>query len=104
MRRCLCKRYRCGTVGRMPKPVIVKDGLISGISKPYSDNNPISLEIAEVEALRLVDLEKTSMEEAGKRMNVSRNTIWRLVGNARKKITQAIIEGRKIKIQKSQKV
>ncbi|RKY54775.1 MAG: hypothetical protein DRP89_04570, partial [Candidatus Neomarinimicrobiota bacterium] len=51
-----------------------------------------------LEALRLIDLEGLSQEEAGQRMGVSRGTIWRLLKNARRKIAQAITEGRPIYI------
>jgi predicted DNA-binding protein (UPF0251 family) len=53
---------------------------------------------AELEAQRLVDLEGLSQEEAGKRMEVSRGTIWRLVQSARKKTAQALSEGRPLLI------
>ena len=55
---------------------------------------PVYLEPAELEAFRLVDLEGLSQEEAGKRMGVSRGTVWRLLQNARKKTAQALTEGR----------
>ena len=57
---------------------------------------PIVLQPDEIEALRLVDFENLTQEEAGKRMGVSRGTIWRLVQSGRKKIIQAIIEGHEI--------
>jgi predicted DNA-binding protein (UPF0251 family) len=60
----------------------------------------IYLEPAEVEALRLIDLEKLCFEEAGARMGVSRNTVWRLAESAREKLAKAIFEGRTIIIQK----
>jgi predicted DNA-binding protein (UPF0251 family) len=47
-----------------------------------------------VEALRLVDLEGLSQEEAGEKMGVSRGTVWRLLQSARKKTAQALTEGR----------
>lgn len=59
---------------------------------------PVVLEAAEVEALRLVDLKRYSLEEAGRRMNISRNTVWRLAENGRRKIITAILEGRPILI------
>jgi predicted DNA-binding protein (UPF0251 family) len=58
---------------------------------------PIYLESAEVEVLRLVDFEGLSQAEAGERMGVSRGTIWRLVQSARKKTAQALSEGRMIR-------
>jgi len=63
---------------------------------PPRNLEPIFLEMAELEALRLVDLEGLSQEEAGQRMRVSRGTVWRLVQSARKKTAQALSEGRPI--------
>jgi len=51
-----------------------------------------------LEALRLVDLEDLSQEEAGEKMGVSRGTIWRLLQEARREVTQALVEGRPIRI------
>jgi predicted DNA-binding protein (UPF0251 family) len=59
---------------------------------------PIIMELAELEAFRLVDLEGLSQEEAGQRMGISRGTIWRLVQRARRKAAQALSEGRPIYI------
>ena len=53
---------------------------------------------AKLEVLRLVDLEDLSQEEAGERMGVSRGTIWRLLQEARREVTQALVEGRPIRI------
>jgi predicted DNA-binding protein (UPF0251 family) len=61
-------------------------------------NRTLFLEMAELEALRLVDLEGLSQEEAGQRMGVSRGTVWRLVQRARRKTIQALAEGRPIYI------
>lgn len=56
------------------------------------------LEEAEIETLRLVDVEGLSQEEAGRRMGVSRGTIWRLLQEARRKAASALSEGRRIDI------
>ena len=66
------------------------------IPVPQRSSDPVYLEPAELEALRLVDLEGLSQEEAGERMGVSRGTIWRLLQSARKKIVQAITEARSL--------
>ena len=65
---------------------------------PPRNFEPILLEMAELEAFRLVDLEGLSQEEAGQRMRVSRGTVWRLVQSARKKTAQALSEGRPVHI------
>jgi predicted DNA-binding protein (UPF0251 family) len=56
----------------------------------------IFLEMAELKAFRLVDMEGLSQEEAGQQTGVSRRIIWRLVQSARKKTAQALSEGRPI--------
>jgi predicted DNA-binding protein (UPF0251 family) len=68
------------------------------IPNPSRNLAPILIEIAELEALRLVDLEGLSQEEAGKRMGISRGTVWRLLQDARKKTAQALTEGRPLQI------
>lgn len=91
-------RHRCrhGQRGRLPKPITIQTppSIASFAPNPQLNPTPILLEPAEVEALRLVDLEELSQEAAGERMGVSRGTIWRLVQGARRKVTQALVEGR----------
>jgi len=65
---------------------------------PSGNLKPIFIEMAELEAFRLVDLEGLSQEEAGRKMGVSRGTIWRLVQSARRKTAQALSEGRPLSI------
>ena len=59
---------------------------------------PVFLTYDEYEALRLIDYEGLTQEEAGVRMGVSRGTIWRLVQSARRKVISALVEGREIRI------
>jgi len=86
------RRHRCGRRGRFPKPVTL--GFVPPIDS-FSPNPPrnieaVFIEMAELKAFRLVDMEGLSQEEAGQRMGVSRGTIWRLVQSARKKTAQAL--------------
>lgn len=59
---------------------------------------PIFMTYEEFEALRLVDHEGLTQEEAGKRMGVSRGTVWRALSSARKKVAQMLVEGRELVI------
>lgn len=90
------RRRRRGRRGRFPKPVSIgRFPAVDGFNPfPQSDLEPIYIEPAELEVLRLVDLEGLSQEEAGERMGVSRGTIWRLLQSARKKSAQALTEAR----------
>jgi hypothetical protein len=62
------------------------------------NRTPVHLELAELEALRLVDLQGLTQDEAGEKMGVSRGTIWRLLQSARSKVAQALTEGKQILI------
>lgn len=55
--------------------------------------------VDEFEAVRLKDLLGLDQEEAAKKMNISQPTFHRLVLSARKKIAQALVEGKAIKIE-----
>ena len=93
-------RRRRGRRGRFPKPVTL--GMtppITGMTpNPAGSLAPVFIDMAELETLRLVDLEGLSQEEAGKRMEISRGTVWRLLQSARKKTAQALTEGRPLQI------
>lgn len=60
---------------------------------PLSQLAQISMEQDELEALKLSDYEGLFQEEAGRKMGVSRGTVQRLLGSARKKVAQALFEG-----------
>ena len=51
----------------------------------------IQLDLAELEALRLCDLEGLEQEGAGQRMGVSRGTVQRLLKAARAKVVEALV-------------
>jgi len=53
----------------------------------------------ELEAIRLIDYEKIEQEKAGKKMKISQPTLSRLLTSARKKIADALINAKAIKIQ-----
>lgn len=59
----------------------------------------IILNVDEFEAIRLKDLEGLEQEEASIKMNISRPTFQRLLSSGRKKIANAIINGKAIKIE-----
>lgn len=65
---------------------------------PKRDLEELVLSVEEVEALRLKDLEGLEQEECAQRMEVSRPTFQRVLSMARVKLSQAIIEGKAIKI------
>ncbi|WP_054839671.1 DUF134 domain-containing protein [Thermococcus sp. JCM 11816] len=62
----------------------------------FQPKPPIFMTYEEFEALRLVDYEGLTQEEAGQRMGVSRGTVWRALTSARKKVAQMLVEGREL--------
>jgi len=57
------------------------------------------LTVDEFEAVRLKDLEGMEQEEAAKKMGISQPTFHRLILSARKKIADAIVNGKAIRIE-----
>ena len=66
---------------------------------PASQLIEIVLEIDELEAVRLADLEGLYQEDAAQQMNVSRQTFGRIVSSARKKVAQALVQGMSLRIE-----
>ncbi len=67
---------------------------------PLSMLEEIDLNVDELEALRLCDLNDLEQKEAAKRMKISQSTLQRILTSARKKVAEALIEGKAIKIRK----
>ncbi|MEA4972785.1 MAG: DUF134 domain-containing protein [Candidatus Metalachnospira sp.] len=59
----------------------------------------IVLNIDEFEVLRQLDYVHFTQEKCAQRMNVSRTTVTRIYENARNKIAEAIVTGKKIVIE-----
>ena len=94
------RRCRRGRRGRFPKPVTISapTKIQKFIPQPTINATTITIEPAELEVLRLLDLEGLLQEQAGIKMGVSRGTVWRLAKNARKKVAQALTEGRPLEV------
>lgn len=65
---------------------------------PLSMLEEVELQKDELEAIRLCDLKNLDQTEAAKKMGVSQSTLQRILDSARKKIAEALIEGKAIKI------
>jgi len=57
------------------------------------------LTVDELEALRLADKEGMYQEHAAERMNISRPTFGRIVETARRKVAEALVEGKALRIE-----
>ncbi len=68
---------------------------------PLSMLEEVDLAADELEAIRLCDLKDMDQLQAAKKMGISQSTLGRILTSARKKIAQALVEGKAIRIQKS---
>ena len=64
-----------------------------------SELSQVILTVDEYEAVKLKDFEGIEQTESAKKMNISQPTFNRLLTSARKKISDAIINGKAIKIE-----
>jgi len=65
---------------------------------PLSMLEEVDLSMGELEALRLCDYKNLEQTKAAKKMKISQSTLQRILTSAHKKITEALIEGKAIKI------
>ena len=65
---------------------------------PLRELKEVTLELDELEAIRLADLEGLYQNKAAEQMKISRQTFGRIINSAHKKIAEALIHGRAIKI------
>ena len=84
----------CRRVGCMPESLYFKP---RGI--PLSSLEEINLTIDEFESIRLADLEGLYQDQAAERMNVSRQTFGRIIDSAHKKVAEALVQGKALKIE-----
>ena len=61
--------------------------------------NEVVLTMGEFEAVRLKDFENLDQTAAAKKMNISQPTFARLIDTARKKVADAIVNGKAIRIE-----
>jgi len=59
----------------------------------------VVLKMEELEAIKLKDLEDLDQEECAKKMKISRATFQRVLNSAKKKIAEALVNGKAIKIE-----
>ena len=65
---------------------------------PLRELDEVELSVEEFEAIRLKDLEGKEQVKVAKTMGISQPTLHRLLNSARKKIAEALVEGKAIMI------
>ncbi len=83
-----CRRISCTPAAGYFKPV--------GI--PLRDLEEIVLGLDELEAMRLADLEGLYQADAAVRMGVSRQTIGNILNSAHRKLADALLNGKALRI------
>ena len=83
----------CRRVGQLPQANYYKP---RGI--PLSILEEVTLTVDEFEAIRLTDLEGLYQADAAEKMNVSRQTLGRILESAHKKIADALVHGKALLI------
>jgi uncharacterized protein len=78
------------------------DAIYKPAATPLRDLERVFLHHDEMEAMFLCDSEDLTQEEAGSRMGISRGTVQRLLALARKKVIEAIVQGKALAIMNGQ--
>ena len=84
---------KCRRVAFLPQATYFKP---SGV--PLRVLDEIILHIEEAEAIRLKDLNGMEQEEAAEKMNISRPTFQRVLASARRKIADALLNSKAVRI------
>lgn len=66
---------------------------------PLASLTEVCLPVEEAEAIRLRDVECLEQEECAKRMQISRPTFHRILGSGRRKLADALLHGKAIRIE-----
>jgi predicted DNA-binding protein (UPF0251 family) len=90
----VARRFKCRRVDFVPSVTFFKP---SGI--PLRALEEIQLTVEEAEAIRLKDLEGLQQEDGAEKMNISRPTFQRVLYSARRKIADALLNGKAIRIE-----
>jgi len=90
----MARPKNCRMVSEMPGAAYFKP---RGI--PLTELTEVVLTVDELEAIRLADLEGLYQETAAERMKVSRPTLGRILESAHKKVAEALVQGKALKIE-----
>ena len=90
----MSRPIKCRRVAFIPGVTYYKP---AGVPLRFLDE--VCLSIEELESIRLKDLEDLDQKHCAQRMNISRPTFQRVLGSARKKIAEALLTGKAIRIQ-----
>ena len=84
---------KCRSVCKLPK-----NNFFIPSGENINKKKLITMTVEEYETIRLIDYQGFTQEECSKYMNVARTTVQQIYNDARKKLSQAIVEGTCLKI------
>jgi predicted DNA-binding protein (UPF0251 family) len=90
----MARPTNCRRVGSFPESTYFKP---RGI--PLTMLEEVVLTVDECEAIRLADLESLYQQQAAEKMKVSRQTFGRIIESAHRKVAEALVKGKALKIE-----
>jgi len=67
---------------------------------PLKKLEVVKLELEEVQALKLKNIEDFDQKECARKMNTSQSTFQRILSSAYEKLSRAVVEGKAIQVEK----
>lgn len=90
----------------MPRPrkrrrvcFMPENNLFGPLGLPSAERECLVMSVEEYESLRLIELEGLNQEECAERMNVARSTAQRIYNEAKRKLVDALVNGKNVKIE-----
>lgn len=90
----MARPRNCRMIGAMPGAAYFKP---RGVR--ITDLEEVALGVDEFEAIRLADLEGLYQEQAAERMKISRPTFGRILESAHRKVAEALVQGKALRIE-----
>lgn len=89
----MARPFKCRRVAVLPGVTYFKP---AGIPMRFLEE--VILTVEETEAIRIKDIENLDQAQCGEQMNISRPTFQRILYSARRKIADALLNGKAIRI------
>jgi predicted DNA-binding protein (UPF0251 family) len=90
----------------MPRPrkwrkvcCLPESNLFGSLNASNLDSEIITMTVEEYETIRLIDLEGFTQEECADQMNIARTTVQRIYNDARKKLSESLVNGKVLSIE-----
>ena len=90
----MTRPFKCRRISSSPKAYYFKPRAV-----PLCELEEIALQLDEFEALKLADLQKKHRAAAAAAMKVSRQTFGNILASARRKLADALVNGKALKIE-----